>query len=103
MGAAAYNRGSRLISRETEADPRIAAAIARNERQAHKDENARLRAQVARLESELSRARRCIAELRRSKEARMSEAHAELSASKAAISILCKRAFPTPARTSEAK
>lgn len=93
MGAAAYNRGSKLISRE--ADEAIPTALLRADREAHKAEVARLREQVARLESDLARARRCIAELRRSKDARLAEARAEQSSSAAAIGILTRLAFPT--------
>jgi phage shock protein A len=92
MSAAAYNRGSRLVAQE--ADARAQAVSARVERQAHKDEADRLRAQVAKLERDLARARRCIAELRRSKDARMSEARAELASSRFAVSTLCRIAFP---------
>lgn len=92
MTAAAYNRGSRLIAKE--ADQAMPRASALAERQAYKDEAARLREQVANLERELARARRCIAELRRAKEARLSEARAEMASADAAISILCRRAFP---------
>jgi chromosome segregation ATPase len=92
MGAAAHNRGSRLVS--VDADRLMPAAAARADRNSHKDEADRLRAQVEKLERDLSRARRCIAELRRSKDARMSEARAEMNASRLAISILCRRVFP---------
>lgn len=92
MGAAAYRRGSRHISRE--ADDRMPEAIARSERQAQKDEVARLREQIAGLERDLARARRCIAELRGSKEERVRELRAELSAAAFGTSILCRLAFP---------
>lgn len=59
MGSAAYNRGSRLVSKE--ADERMPLATARADRQAHKDEVARLREQIATLERDLRRARRCLA------------------------------------------
>jgi hypothetical protein len=55
MGSAAYNRGSRLVSKE--ADERMPLATARADRQAHKDEVARLRKQIATLERDLRRAR----------------------------------------------
>lgn len=74
------------------------SAIARADRDAHQDERARLRGQVERLERDLARARRCIAELRRSKEERMSEARAELSGYRLAVSILCRLAFPADRR-----
>lgn len=92
MGAASYNRGSRLISME--ADEAMPVAAARAERHAAKDDAARLRAQVAELERQLARARRCIAELRRSKDTRMTEAQADRSSSQAAIKILTRIAFP---------
>jgi len=59
MGAAAYNRGSRLVSRE--ADERMPVATSRADAQAHKDEIVRLRDQVTTLERDLRRARRCLA------------------------------------------
>jgi phage shock protein A len=92
MGAAAHNRGNRIIARE--ADERMSVALLRAEREAQKDEVARLREQVATLERDLARARRCVAELRRSKDARMAEARAEHSRSDAAIRILTRVAFP---------
>jgi phage shock protein A len=91
MSAAAYNRGTKCIARATDAD--MPAIHARADRQAHKDEADRLRAQVAKLERDLARARRCIAELRRSKEERVTEARAEASSSAAAITTLCRLAF----------
>lgn len=92
MSAAAYNRGSRLVAQE--ADDRMPLARSRAERQAHKDEAERLRLQVTKLERELARARRCIAAMRLSHEARRSEWRASDSRSDAAISILCRVAFP---------
>ena len=92
MGAAAHNRGSKIIRRE--ADEAMGGAIARNEREAVKAERAALLAQIDKLERELGRARRCVAELRRSKEARQSEARADASASAAAIKTLTRLAFP---------
>jgi molecular chaperone GrpE (heat shock protein) len=99
MGAAAYNRGSRIVSRE--ADEAMPAASARADRDATKAERARLLAQVASLEDQLARARRCIAELRRSKDARMAEAAADRSSGRAAIKILTRLAFPAPAPSRE--
>lgn len=96
MSVAAYNRGSRIVSRDTAAATRVISA--RIERQARKDETERLRAQVATLERDIARARRCIAELRRSKDARASEARAELLSSRFAVSTLCRIAFPSDAR-----
>lgn len=66
MGAAAYNRGSRIGHKE--ADERIAGVALRADRQAHKDEIARLRDRVAALEHDLRRARRCLAAERAGRE-----------------------------------
>jgi predicted nucleic acid-binding Zn-ribbon protein len=68
--------------------------LLRADRQAAKDETQVLRERIARLERELSRARRCIAELRRSKDARMSEARDDQNRSDAAIKMLAKLSFP---------
>lgn len=67
MSAAAYNRGSRIVSRG--ADERMPVALDRADKQATKDEIARLRGQVAELELELRRARRCLAAERAGREA----------------------------------
>jgi hypothetical protein len=91
MGAAAYNRGSGFIRRQ--ADQAIPTASACADRHARNDEVARLREQIGKLERDLVRARRCISELRRSKDARMSEARSELNSAQLAISILCRLAF----------
>lgn len=91
MGAAAYNRGTRNLS--AEADAAMTSALVRAERLARDDENARLRRTAETLERDLARARRCIAELRRAKDARMTEAWAALNASDCAVSILCRLAF----------
>jgi len=72
----------------------MSAASVRAEREASKAAAATLRSRIAELEHELSRARRCIAELRRSKEARMEEARAYSASSQAAIRILTRLAFP---------
>jgi predicted RNase H-like nuclease (RuvC/YqgF family) len=67
MGAAAYNRGSKAIresiSRDAKKVDPLTFVNARLE-----DENERLRARVAELESELSRAKRLIGSLRATKE-----------------------------------
>ena len=60
MGAAAYNRGSRIASRE--ADARMPVATARADQQAHADEVTRLREQVVALERELRRKDKALAE-----------------------------------------
>lgn len=88
----AYNRGSTLVRRNL--DGQAQAATIRVGRQATKDEAARLRDRIAELERDLARARRCIYELRRSKDARISEARAEQSRSDAAVHILTRIAFP---------
>jgi hypothetical protein len=93
MGIAAYNRGSKLMIRAT--DAKLAGAMVRAQRDAEKSEAGRLREQVVQLERDLARARRCIAALRRSKDARLSEARAQQSSSDAAIRILTRLAFPS--------
>lgn len=92
MGAAAYNRGSRAISREL--DGLMPAAIERAERQALRDEIARLRARNETLSRQLARACRCLAAERLGREKRVAELKAELNTAKSAISILCRLAFP---------
>lgn len=92
MGAAAYNRGSRLVSRE--AAERMLAACARADIRAYKDEIARLREQVAALERDLLRARRCLASERVGREAlRVRLAHEE-QANAFGVGVLCRLAFP---------
>jgi len=84
------------VARESERARRTrrSAAIApRIERQAQKDEAARLRERITELERDLSRARRCIAELRRSKAERLSEAREATRQADAAVSMLCRLAF----------
>ena len=92
MSVAAYNRGSRLMTRE--ADERMPGASSRAERQGHKDEAARLREQIATLERDLHRARRCLASERAGREAlRMRLAHEE-RANAFGVGVLCRLAFP---------
>jgi hypothetical protein len=91
MGAAAYNRGTRVIERE--ADGAMAGALARANDRAYQDEIERLRVELARRDRDLVRARRCIAELRRSKEVIVSRARNEQRGSDLAIGILCRKAF----------
>lgn len=91
MGVAQYNRGSRLAARE--ADARMPVAKARGEHQANTDEVTRLREQVATLERDLRRARRCLALMRLSHDARMAEARAAERDSASAIRILARVAF----------
>lgn len=92
MGAAAYNRGSRLVSRE--ADERMPAATSRADAQAHKDEIVRLREQVTTLERALARARRCLASERAGREALRVRLAAEDRARAFGVGVLCRRAFP---------
>lgn len=92
MGAAAYNRGSRLVSRE--ADERMPGALSRADRQAHKDEVTRLREQVATLERALARARRCLASERAGREALRERLADEERARAFSVGVLCRLAFP---------
>lgn len=92
MSAAAHNRGSRVVARA--ADDLMPSAQSRADRAAQKDETERLRERVAQLEKTLSRARRCLAAERHAREARTAELKAELRASKYAVTLLCKLAFP---------
>lgn len=96
MGVAASNRGDTIIRRD--ADVQVDAAARRMDHRVRSDESDRLRDQISELERDLARARRCIAELRRSKDARMSEARAEQSRSDCAIKILTSIAFPDRAK-----
>jgi hypothetical protein len=92
MGTASYNRGSKLVQRA--ADTQAHAAGPRADREAFKEQLARLLERNAKLERELSRARRCVAELRRSKDAARAETRADQASSRFAISILARLAFP---------
>lgn len=92
MGVATYNRGSRLASRET--DKHMPEALSRADRQAHKDEVTRLREQVATLERDLARARRCLASERAGREALRVRLGYEERANAVNVRILCKLAFP---------
>lgn len=92
MGAAAYNRGSRLVSRE--ADERMPLASSRADRQAHKDELTRLREQIAALERELRRARRCLAAERLGREQLRVRLGAEERSHALSVNWLCRIAFP---------
>ena len=92
MGAAAYNRGSRRVSME--ADERMPVALSRAAQQAHKDEVALLREQIATLNRDLRRARRCLNSERAGREAlRVRLAHEE-RANAFSVGILCRLAFP---------
>lgn len=92
MGAAAYNRGNRIL--RMEADDAMPVPNARAERQAHKDEIQRLRERVARLEGDLQRAKRCLAAERHGREQlRIRLATAERE-HEFGVLILCRLAFP---------
>lgn len=92
MGAAAYNRGSRLVARE--ADERIQVATSRADAHAHKEEVARLRERVAVLERELGRARRCLASERAGREALRVRLSREERVNAFSVGVLCRLAFP---------
>lgn len=95
MGVAASNRGTRSIARD--ADALMAAPLARADRQAHKDEIERLKAQIASLSHDLSRARRCLASERHGREQLRLRLAAEERSSAFATSTLCRIAFPCDA------
>lgn len=92
MGIAAYNRGSRVVSREVRAG--ALAGDARAEYMALAEENARLRARAERAESDLRRARRCLAAERTAIEALRQRLAEKESSYAFAVGTLCKRAFP---------
>ena len=92
MSAAAYNRGSRRVSRE--ADERMPLISSRADRQAHKDEVARLREHVVTLERDLRRARRCLASERIGREALRARLVEEERANAFCVGVLCGLAFP---------
>ena len=73
MGSAAYNRGSRLVSKEA-------------------DE--RLREQIATLERDLRRARRCLASERAGRESLRVRLADEERANAFGVGVLCRLAFP---------
>jgi len=92
VSAAAYSRGSRLLS--SEADKRMPAALSHADRQARKDEVSRLREQVAALERDLRRARRCLASERAGREALRVRLANEERANAFGVGVLCRLAFP---------
>jgi uncharacterized protein YlxW (UPF0749 family) len=92
MGAAAYNRGTRRIA--AEADALMGAVADRADRQALREENERLRAQVADLKKTLARARRCLAAERLGRESVRARLAAEERANEFSTAILCRLAFP---------
>lgn len=77
-----------------EADERMPVATARADRQAHKDEVTRLREQVATLERDLRRARRCLASERAGREALRVRIADEERANAFGVGVLCGLAFP---------
>lgn len=97
MGSAAYNRGSRAISRD--ADAAAAPAVARSERQALKDENARLKEQIEAVQTELERARRCLAAERHGREQLRLRLAQSARDYEFGVEILCGLAFPKGARS----
>jgi len=92
VSAAAYRRGSRLLS--SEADKRMPAALSHADRQARKDEVSRLRELVTTLERDLRRARRCLAAERAGREALRARLADEESAYAFGVGVLCALAFP---------
>lgn len=92
MSAAAYNRGSRIVSRG--ADERMPEALCRADRLAHKDEISRLHERVAELERELRRARRCLASERAARESLRVRLANEERANAFGVGVLCRLAFP---------
>lgn len=92
MSAAAYSRGSRIVSRG--ADERMPVARFRADQQAHEDEIVRLREQVATLERDLRRARRCLAAERAGRGALRARLADEESAYAFGVGVLCALAFP---------
>ena len=90
MGAAAYNRGTTVIRQG--ADARMDVAQARTDRRAYAEESDRLRAQIARLERDLARARRCLASERAGRARLASELASEREARYLTVSILARAA-----------
>ena len=88
---AAYNRGSRVIARE--ADNRAQAAQPMADARACKGEIARLREQIATLERDLRRARRCLASERAGREALRARLADEERANAFGVGVLCRLAF----------
>lgn len=92
MGIAVYNRGSRLVSRA--ANERMPVASSYADRQALADSVARLCDQVASLERELARARRCLALERAGRDALRARLAQEETANAFGVRVLCRLAFP---------
>lgn len=91
MGAAAYNRGSRLVSKE--ADARMPESLSRTDRMTHADYVAKLREQIIALERDLRRARRCLAVERAAREALRVRLVNESRANAFGVGVLCRIAF----------
>lgn len=72
----------------------MADAMRRADRHAHKDEVARLREQIATLERDLRRARRCLASERAGREALRVRLANEERANAFGVGVLCRLAFP---------
>jgi hypothetical protein len=87
MGAAAYNRGSKIVSRE--ADARMPATKAKADAAAHGEELRCLREQVALLERDLSRARLCLAAERMGRESLRSRLQESERAHAFGVTTLC--------------
>ncbi len=96
MSKAATVRGDRLVSRSLESATKV--AVVRATRNAEDREVQALRDRCRVLERDLARARRCIAELRRSKAARLLDAQQQQHKTDFAVSLLCKMAFPKDKR-----
>lgn len=101
MSASAYNRGSRLVWRETEA--KMPKAVALASMRAVDDELSALRSRVGVLESELRRARRCLAAERAAREALRIQLADEQRSNAFGVGILCKLAFPSMDAAKEGK
>ena len=76
------------------ADERMPGVLSRADHQAHKDEVTRLREQVATLERDLRRARRCLASERAKREALRVRLADEERANAFGVGVLCRLAFP---------
>lgn len=97
MGHAAYTRGSDIVRRAT--DKRMHDSELRTANATERDSIAQMRATIARLESELRRARRCILAERNARALIAARLAEHESAYSFAVNILCKAAFTTETRT----
>ena len=96
MGVAAYNRGTKVLRKQ--ADAAMPSARESSMRARLEDENAALRASVAKLEHDLKRARRCLASERLGRESLADRLRRADSAHHFTVRILCKLAFPNDER-----